>query len=98
MTKKAFDKIMEGARQALEIAQGKADPATYRVHVPDRMDVRAIRRRLGYSQTEFASRFGFRLDTLRKWEQRTRRPEGAARAYLKVIANDPQAVMRALAD
>ena len=49
------------------------------------------------SQAEFASRFGFKLDAVQNWEQGRRRPEGAARAFLRVIEREPEAVQRALA-
>ena len=71
--------------------------ATLRVHVPDQIDVRAIRRKLGMSQRQFAASFGFALDAVQNWEQGRRRPEGAARAFLKVIEREPDAVRRALA-
>ena len=71
--------------------------ATLRVHVPDQIDVRAIRRKLGMSQRQFAASFGFGLDAVQNWEQGRRRPEGAARAFLKVIEREPDAVRRALA-
>jgi putative transcriptional regulator len=61
-----------------------------------KLDVRAIRDRLGMSQSEFAARFGISVKTLRNWEQGHREPEGPARAYLTVIKNDPDAVMNAL--
>ncbi len=67
------------------------------MHVPERIDVRAIRTKLGMSQAEFAAAFGLSLSTLRKWEQEGREPEGPARAYLKVIAHNPQAVREVLA-
>jgi putative transcriptional regulator len=97
MSKHAFDKIKAGLEGAIAIARGKADPTTYRVHVPDQIDVRAIRRKLGMSQRQFAASFGFELDTVQNWEQGRRRPEGAARAFLKVIDREPDAVRRALA-
>ena len=62
----------------------------------EKLDVRGIRERLGMSQPEFAARFGISVKTLRNWEQGHREPEGPARAYLTVIKNDPEAVMRAL--
>jgi putative transcriptional regulator len=67
------------------------------VHVPEQVDVKAIRRKLGMSQAEFAASFGFGLDAVQNWEQGRRRPEGAARAFLKVIEREPDAVRRALA-
>ena len=47
----AFGKgLIESAEQALAIARGEADPATYQVHVPPKIDVRAIRTGLGLTQ------------------------------------------------
>ncbi len=60
-------------------------------------DVRAIRRHLGLSQQEFAARFGFSVETIRNYEQGHRRPTGPARVLLRIIAMDPDAVIRALA-
>ena len=55
-----------------------------------------IRRALGLTQEEFAARFQIPLGTLRDWEQGAAAPDQAARAYLRVIASDPEAVRRAL--
>ena len=55
-----------------------------------------IRRALGLTQEEFATRFQIPLGTLRDWEQGAAEPDQAARSYLKVIARDPEAVRRAL--
>ena len=96
MSKKAYEKIAAGLKEAIKIARGTADPATYRVHVPSSIDVRKIRKRLGMSQTEFAARFGIAPGTLRDWEQRRKTPDGAARVLLMVIDKEPKAVLRAL--
>jgi putative transcriptional regulator len=97
MSKRAFDKIKAGLEDAIAIARGEADPTSYRIHVPAEVDVKAIRRKLGMTQAEFARSFGFGLDAVQNWEQGRRRPEGAARAFLKVIDREPDAVRRALA-
>ncbi|HVC80628.1 MAG TPA: helix-turn-helix domain-containing protein [Chloroflexota bacterium] len=55
-----------------------------------------IRRALGHTQEEFAVRYHIPLGTLRDWEQGRPEPEQAARAYLTVIARDPDGVRRAL--
>ena len=55
-----------------------------------------IRRALGLTQQEFASRFRIPLGTLRDWEQGAAEPDQAARAYLTVIARNPKAVADAL--
>ena len=66
-------------------------------NVPESVDVKAIRTRLGLSQSVFAHRFGFTPAAVRDWEQHRRQPEQAARVLLLVIAHDPEAVERALA-
>jgi putative transcriptional regulator len=93
---KAGQSILRGARQALAYAKGDRESAV--AHVPDQVDVASIRKRLGLSQGEFAARFGFKLDALQNWEQGRRRPEGTARALLRVIEREPEAVQRALAE
>jgi len=65
-------------------------------HVPPETDVRALRKTLGLSQSDFAALFGFNVRSLQDWEQGRRRPEISIRAYLAVIQRDPQAVIRAL--
>ena len=57
---------------------------------------KTLRRALGLSQEEFAGRFHIPLGTLRDWEQGRCEPDQTARAYLTVIARDPEAVQRAL--
>ncbi len=88
--------LVEAARQAQAIARGEADPATYNLHIPAEIDVKAIRKRFGLTQAEFAKRFGFPIGTLRDLEQGRARPEAATRAYLLVISREPEAVERAL--
>jgi len=55
-----------------------------------------IIRALGLSQDEFAARYQIPIGTLRDWEQGRATPDQAARAYLTVIARDPEAVRKAL--
>jgi putative transcriptional regulator len=96
MTKRAFDKIMEGLDQARAYLEGTADRRRYRVHVPEKVDVRKIRARLGLSQEAFAATYGFALSAVRDWEQGRRRPERSARILLKIVEKEPEAVTRAL--
>jgi putative transcriptional regulator len=58
--------------------------------------VTTIRRALKLSQEEFAARFHIPAGTLRDWEQGRCEPDAAARAYLRVIAREPEVVRRAL--
>lgn len=93
---KVADSIRRGLQEAVAYAEGKADANAYRIHVPEKIDVKAIRMRLGMTQEEFAGRFGFSVNTLRHWEQGSRQPEGPTRAYLLVIERAPKAVQKAL--
>ncbi len=90
------DSIRRGLQEAVAYAEGKAQEDTYRVHIPEKIDVKAIRTRLDLTQEEFAGRFGFSVNTLRHWEQGTRQPEGPTRAYLLVIERAPEEVQKAL--
>lgn len=93
---KVADSIRRGLQEAIAFAEGTADACTYRVHVPETIDVKAIRAKLDMTQEEFAGRFGFSVNTLRHWEQGSRQPEGPTRAYLVVIDRAPKAVQKAL--
>jgi len=57
-----------------------------------------IRRALRMTQEEFAAAYQIPVGTLRDWEQGRTEPDQANRAYLKVIAVDPDFVRRALAE
>lgn len=58
--------------------------------------IKTLRRALGLTQEEFAARYGIPLGTLRDWEQGRSQPDQPTRAYLTVIAYDPEGVRRAL--
>jgi putative transcriptional regulator len=55
------------------------------------------RRALGLTQEEFAGRFHIPVGTLRDWEQGAVVPDQSVRAYLTVIARDPEAARKVLA-
>jgi putative transcriptional regulator len=58
--------------------------------------VGVIRRTLKLSQEDFAGAYHIPLGTLRDWEQGRKEPDAAARAYLRVIAREPETVRKAL--
>jgi putative transcriptional regulator len=58
--------------------------------------VKTLRRALRLTQEEFASRYHIPLGTLRDWEQGRSEPDQTARAYLHVIAANPEIVERLL--
>ena len=90
--------ILAGLQDALAYAQGDTTRGqSHIVRVPEAVDVKAIRKRLGLTQAAFAQRYGFELSSIRNWEQGRRQPEGPARLLLLVIDKEPEAVHRALA-
>ena len=68
-----------------EFAQARRVPRT-----------RTLRRALGLTQEEFSERYRIPLGTLRDWEQGRSQPDQPARAYLTVIAGDPEGTFRLL--
>lgn len=94
MSKKAFDKIAEGLREALSIARGETKPS--KLHIPPEIKVQAIRSKLRLSQDDFAAAFGFTVNQIKDWEQGRSRPLGGVRAYLMLIDRDPQTVIKLL--
>jgi putative transcriptional regulator len=59
--------------------------------------LRETRQNLGLSQAHFAEKFRIPLGTLRDWERGASMPDASARTLLRVIAKEPEAVLRALA-
>jgi putative transcriptional regulator len=94
-TTKAGQSILQGAREALAYARGEKNHGCI-VHVPEEIDVKAIRKQAHMSQSEFSHSYGFSKRSLEQWEQGRRSPTGAARVFLTVIAREPAAVQRAL--
>lgn len=75
-----------------EQVAGDADTAP----PPTPTEIRAMRERLGLTQSAFASRFGLSVETVRNHEQGHRVPTGPVRVLLRVISREPGAVVRAL--
>lgn len=88
-------------RSAVERA-AHADPDAQPLSIADlrRMkrtpQAKVIRRALGMTQEEFASRYHIPLGTLRDWEQGRASPDQPTQAYLTVIARSPEGVHEAL--
>lgn len=86
------ESIIEGLEQAIAGTHGENDNVRVTlVHVPE-VDVRKVRTKMGLSQAQFATRFGFPPATLRNWEQGRARPDAPTRVLLAVIAKHPEAV------
>jgi putative transcriptional regulator len=85
-----------------EIKKAAADPDA-RPMTPEELQTarrvprtKSLRRVLNLTQQEFAARYHIPLGTLRDWEQGRSEPDQPAKAYLTVIARDPEGVLRAL--
>ncbi len=94
MKAKDFDELVRSVKQAGKIRRGQGKAS--RVWEFSPTDVRGIREKLAKSQSEFAYMIGVSVATLQNWEQGRRRPEGPARALLRVAARNPKAVAEAL--
>lgn len=94
MKKDDFDELLGSIREAGQILRGEAEPSRELTFTAE--DVQAIRKKLRKSQDEFALMIGVSVATLRNWEQGRRQPQGPARALLKVAAENPKAVEKAL--
>jgi putative transcriptional regulator len=94
-----FDAMTDAERHAAALSDPDALPRTEEdfKRMKRTPRVKIIRRALGLSQEDFAARFHIPIGTLRDWEQGRKEPDAAARAYLIVIASNPEAVAVALA-
>lgn len=59
--------------------------------------IRRLRNRLGLSQADFANRYGIPLANIRQYEIGRTMPPPAVRAFLKVIAAEPERAAAAVA-
>jgi DNA-binding transcriptional regulator YiaG len=65
---------------------------------PPDVDVKRVRERFGLSQSEFAARYPFELDTIQNWEQGRNQPDSISRTLLKVIEQNPAIVEKVLTE
>ncbi|MEO8663721.1 MAG: helix-turn-helix domain-containing protein [Bryobacteraceae bacterium] len=86
--------LIEGMKLVLDHHRGKVELEQV---WPKPIDVKAIRKRVRMSQAEFSRVYGINKRALQEWEQGGRQPDSAARAYLTVIAKEPEVVRQALA-
>jgi putative transcriptional regulator len=99
MRDKAMDEV-----DFQNLLAGMGDVAAYRrggqegfvVHVPSRVDVKAIRTARRLSQEGFARTYGFSVAAVRDWEQGRRQPERAARLLLAMIDRAPDTVEKVM--
>ena len=94
MKERDFNNLVKSIKQAGKIKSGHLKPG--RTFEFNPMDIKAIRKKLHKSQSEFALMIGVSVSTLQNWEQGRRKPDGPARALLKVASENPEAVSKAL--
>lgn len=94
MNDKDFQKLVESVKQMGSIMRGENVP--HRRTVLSAVDVKGLRERLGLTQKQFSGMIGVSIKTMQNWEQGRREPEGPAKALLRVVEKEPQAVMNAL--
>ena len=92
--KTQFEQMMDGLNDVEAFLAGEQEG--FKAHVPQDVDVKAIRNRLGMTQAKFSDTFGFSLDAIKHWEGGRRTPEAPARTLLTVIDKNPAAVLTAL--
>jgi putative transcriptional regulator len=94
MKKELFAELVQSVEEAGKIRKGLVKPS--RVFRCRPVDIKRIRNRLHVSQSQFSLMIGVSKATLQNWEQGRRQPEGAAKALLRVVDKQPQAVIEAL--
>ncbi len=96
MKKKRFDRLVASLEEVrTHVTSGRFAGRITKIAV-NAGDIRAVRRRSGMTQTQFAATFGIGLGTLQKWERGERRPSGAAKSLLRVMQTDMESVVKAL--
>lgn len=94
MDNSLFEDLKQSLQEAAAIRRNKLAPGrVIEAHAPD---AKAIRAKVGLSQSEFAQLIGVKLATLKNWEQNRRTPSGAAAALLTIVEREPAAALRAL--
>jgi len=94
MKKEHFEKLIASIEEASEIKTGHRAPSrVYEIKPPE---IKNVREELNVSQSEFALMIGVSIRTLQNWEQGRRKPEGPAKALLRIASKNPRAVLDAL--
>jgi putative transcriptional regulator len=92
--KTQFEQMMDGLNDVEAFLAGEQEG--FKAYVPQEVDVKAIRNRLGMTQAKFSDTFGFSLDAIKHWEGGRRTPEAPARTLLTLIDRNPAAVLTTL--
>ncbi|GAA0778434.1 NadS family protein [Castellaniella ginsengisoli] len=93
MDDKLFDELKQSLREARAIRAGTLSGRRTTVQA---LDVKALRESTRLSQGDFAAAINVSVRTLQNWEQQRREPTGPAIALLRVMAQAPDVVIKAL--
>jgi putative transcriptional regulator len=96
------DLLIESAKEAVAIKEGRAKPAVLRQYpvtarnakvaappVPTAEEIREIREELKLSQPVFSAALNVSPATSRAWEQRKRVPDGPSLRLLQIVRENP---------
>lgn len=89
-----FDDLLQSLKEAKDIAKGNVQASRRTIIAPP--DVKAVRKQIGLSQSEFARLMRVSVKTLQNWEQHRRNPTGPAAALLKIVGTAPDMALKAL--
>jgi putative transcriptional regulator len=67
-----------------------------KIHIPNAINVKRIREKIGMSQTMFAKHYAFNSRTLQEWEQGRRVPSENQQILLRLIDSNNDAVEKVL--
>lgn len=94
MNDQDFKMLLESVKQMGAIMKGEDVP--HRKTTLTKTSVRGLRDKTGLTQAEFSTMIGVSIRNLQNWEQGRREPEGPAKALLRVVERQPEAVLSAL--
>jgi len=83
--------ILEGLREIKAHKAGKVKLRTRELMEPS--SAKEIRNKLGISQEAFAGLIGVSPRTLQDWEQGRRKPQGPAKALLRIVEKHPEVLL-----
>jgi putative transcriptional regulator len=94
-----YDDLREGLRDAMTFERGEhVDLRVTELPDPPKKikpkDIRVIRRKLNATQVIFATYLNVSPNTVRSWEQGTRRPQGADLKLLSIALKNPRALLQ----
>jgi putative transcriptional regulator len=83
--------LIASVREVIDHEEGRVTLETQEIYVPE-ISVKETRQALKLSQRDFSRTYSLPISTIRNWEQGLRKPEGAARILLNLIAQKPSLV------